>query len=236
MLLAIDTATRNISIALHDGGEVFFERTWCSNNQHSVELAPAVQDALYQLDMLGNAELTAMAVAIGPGTYTGLRVGVAFAKGFAAARQIPLVGITTLDILAVAQPVFSGALVAVVQAGRGRVAAARYEWRENRWQLVSEPVSTDWEMLLMQIDSPALITGEIDADARERLTYAVGMGLPVTIASGASRLRRAGFLAEEALYRLNTAVDSPESKAHNAHAYGGAAQVIPVYVKTKDSP
>lgn len=235
MLLAIDTATQNISLALHDGGEVIFEQTWRSRNQHSVELAPAVQSVLYQIDSIENASLTALAVSIGPGTYTGLRVGVAFAKGFASARQVPLVGVTTLDILAAAQSEFDGTLIAVVQAGRGRVAAAFYQWRNGRWRIQSEPVSTDWEMLLMHIDGPALITGEIDADARERLTYAIGMGMPVTIASGASRLRRAGFLAEEALRRLYGAPEDAEEVESSPSSYE-AAQVVPVYVKTKDSP
>ncbi len=235
MLLALDTATRNISIALHDSGEVIFEQTWRTKNQHSIELAPAVQSALYQIESIENAALTAMAVSIGPGTYTGLRVGVAFAKGFASARSIPLVGVTTLDILASAQSEFDGSLIAVVQAGRGRVAAAAYEWRNGRWRMRSEPISTDWEMLLMHIDGPALITGEIDADARERLTYAVGMGMPVTIASGASRLRRAGFLAEEALRRLNAEPENAE-ELENTPATFEAAQVAPVYVKTKDAP
>ncbi|MEO8397708.1 MAG: tRNA (adenosine(37)-N6)-threonylcarbamoyltransferase complex dimerization subunit type 1 TsaB, partial [Chloroflexota bacterium] len=96
-LLAIDTATQFISIALHDGQQMLAEQTWISENHHTVELAPAVRALLINAH-LSPAELSGLAVSIGPGSYTGLRIGVALAKGIATAQRIPLVGISTLDI------------------------------------------------------------------------------------------------------------------------------------------
>ncbi len=224
MLLAIDTATQNLSLALHDGAAVRAEQTWFSPNMHTVQLAPAVRDLITRADLTMD-DLTALAVSTGPGSYTGLRIGVALAKGLAAARGIPLVGIPTLDILAAGQPHFQGGLIAVAQAGRGRIIAATYQWRKGHWKARGEAQLLDWPTLIGSIDGAAIITGEIDETGRTAISEAAANDLPVTLAPGAFRLRRAGFLAEEAWDRLRDATEAFP-----------AADVTPIYVKTKDIP
>jgi tRNA threonylcarbamoyladenosine biosynthesis protein TsaB len=169
--------------------------------------------------------LSALAVCIGPGTYTGLRVGVALAKGIAAASQLPLVGVSSLDILAAGHPQISGGLIALVQAGRGRLVAGAYQWRKGRWKSRGEPLLMTWDTLVASIDGPATITGEIDDTGLEVLTIAQANGTPVSVAAPVHRLRRAGFLAEEAWMRIR----------ETGHDHD-AAKVIPLYVKTKDLP
>lgn len=222
MLLAIDTATHTMSLALHDGAELLLEETWQTSNNHTVELAPAVRAALIRA---GKPSLTAMAVSIGPGTYTGLRVGVALAKAMASARDLPLVGISTLEILAAAQPQFPGILIGVVKAGRGRVVTATYRWRKGRWKAQGEAEIVHWDDLLASVHGAAMITGEVDEEGREAIHTAQENNAHLVLDSAASRLRRAGFLAEEAWRRLRDNRD--------VHA---AARVTPIYVKTKDSP
>lgn len=224
MLLAIDTATQSMSLALHDEHNLLAEQTWPTHNQHSVELAPAVRDLLARTG-IGVNVLTALAVCVGPGTYTGLRIGVALAKGMAAARNLPLVGVTTMDILAAAQPQATGGLITVAQAGRGRIVAGTYQWRKSRWLSRGEIQLMDWPSLLASIDGPAVLSGEIDADGHAALEKAKAEGVPITVASSAFRLRRAGFLAQEALYLLQT-----DKTPHPAD------KVMPVYVQTKDTP
>jgi tRNA threonylcarbamoyladenosine biosynthesis protein TsaB len=234
MLLALDTATQNLSIALHNGDELLYEQTWRSSNQHTVQLAPAVETALERID---HAPITALAVSIGPGTYTGLRVGVSFAKAMASALEVPLVGMTTLDILAAAQPQTGSALVAVVQAGRGRIVAASYQWRKGRWKRRAEPQAMSWETLLATIDGAAIISGEVDADGREKVAQAKAVGIPVTLAPGTVRLRRAGFLAEEAwaMLRDHQSASAEDGQPVDPYAFS-PSRVIPLYIKTKDSP
>ena len=103
MLLAIDTATRLISLALHDGQTVAAESTWQTDQYHTAELAPQAALLLRRAGV-EPSQLQAMAVAIGPGSYTGLRIGLGFAKGLALAQGVPLVGVPTLDGLMRAQP------------------------------------------------------------------------------------------------------------------------------------
>lgn len=224
MLLAIDTATQVMSLALHDGDSLRAESTWHTANNHTAELAPAVRELLARSETALDA-LTALAVCVGPGSYTGLRIGVALAKGLAAARDLPLVGMSSLDILAAAQPyVPANALVVVVAAGRGRVVAATYRWRRGRWGHRGEPEALDWDTLIASIDGPAALSGDINAEGRAALAAAQARGVPITLNAPVYRLRRAGFLAEEALARLAAGGDF------------SADRLAPLYVKTRDLP
>src|SRR5688572_11606960 len=110
MLLAIDTATHLTSLALFDGRSLVIEESWQAASNHTVELAPAIVKMFERIDTSMDG-LTALAVCTGPGTFTGLRIGVSLAKGLAAAREIPLVGLSTMDILALSQPPLQGGLV-----------------------------------------------------------------------------------------------------------------------------
>ena len=224
MLLAIDTATQVMSIALHDGRSLLAEHTWRTANNHTTELAPAVQTMLERCDV-GIPRLTALAVSVGPGSYSGLRVGVAMAKGIAGARKLPLVGVSSLDTIAAGQPHFQGGLVVVVQAGRGRVTVGRYQWRKGRWSPRGEPQLMDWETLIASIDGAAYLAGEVDEQGHLALAEAAEKGVPVTLVPASFRMRRAGFLADEAWERLKAGKDEFD-----------AGRVAPIYIKTKDSP
>ena len=194
MLLAIDTATTRASIALHDGQTLRSECTWEAVNRHTTTLAARIAQSLEASD-LTPADLTAVAVCIGPGSYTGVRIGVALAKGMAVARQLPLIGIPTLDILAAAQPADERPLYAVFVAGRQRAGFARYRWGDEGWRAETEVSTGTWEELFAQIDEPALLVGEIE-------TADLPTGAQITIPSPALHLRRAGFLADLAWARL----------------------------------
>jgi tRNA threonylcarbamoyladenosine biosynthesis protein TsaB len=226
MLLAIDTATHMISLALHDGRDVLAEQTWRTENQHSVELAPAVQTMMKRVSA-SVSSLTLLAVSIGPGSYSGLRIGVALAKGLASVGNLPVVGVSSLDILAAAHPADKAALYAVVQAGRGRIVVGSYRAKQGRWHAQGEPALYDWETLLTGLEGSVIITGEIDQQGSVQISAAQERGTAVNVASGSLRLRRAGILAEEALVRYNTATDKQ---------IFGVNKLLPVYVKTKDVP
>ena len=122
MLVAIDTATNYASLALHDGFKVRAEYTWEAQRRHTVGLLPRLVAALEQLG-LGVEHLSGVAVTRGPGSFTGLRVGLAVAKGLALARGLALVSVPTLDVVAVAQGRDRRPLCVVLQAGRAAYAS-----------------------------------------------------------------------------------------------------------------
>lgn len=227
MLLAIDTSTRQLSLALHDGHKLLAEHTWISNNNHTIQLTPTIQQIFERTEVPITA-LTALAVSIGPGSYTGLRIGVATAKGMALAHKLPLVGLTSLDVLAAGQPYYqSGAgLIAVVQAGRGRIIVNTYRWRKNQWQTHTEPRIMTWQELIESIDGKAFITGEVDEKGQKIIAEMDEQedARSLTIVPGAGRLRRAGFMAEMALEKLNEAEDVAEYAPE---------LVVPIYLKSE---
>ncbi len=225
MLLAIDTATHVISLALHDGDHLIAEASWETANHHTVELAPAI-DAMLTRARVEVGDLKVVAVALGPGSFTGLRIGLGLAKGLATALDVALVGVPTLDILVESQPSFPGELVAVLQAGRGRICAQPFQWGGGSWRAAADPAIMDWERLVDGIppDTPTLISGEIDAEGRAQITAAATAGKEITLAPAAERLRRAGFLADRAWARFTTeAGDDPHT-------------LVPIYLHQPGAP
>jgi len=205
MLLAVDTSTRMIGVALYDGSQVLSEMIWQSKNHHTIELAPAVAQSLARVGA-APADLQALGVALGPGSFTGLRIGLALAKGLALGRRLPLVGIPTLDVLAAAQPISRLPLVAVIEAGRKRLAFGWYQAKRGRWQAASGPENLAPDAFVESIQKPAHICGELSKTLREKLASIPG----VVLASPAQSARRPAVLAELAWERWqNGQADDP---------------------------
>lgn len=199
MLVAIDTATNQAGLALHDGTRVRAEHIWESQRQHTVELLPRLAAAMEQVGV-DCQRLSGIAVTRGPGSFTGLRVGLAVAKGLALARGLPLVGVPTLDVLAAAQGRDRRPLCAILQAGRERICAAIYHWRKGEWRIQGEPHLATWTTLAREITTPTLFCGEVSPQGARALQAALGE--TAVFLPAAACLRRPGFLAEIAWKRL----------------------------------
>jgi tRNA threonylcarbamoyladenosine biosynthesis protein TsaB len=197
MLLAIDTSTAQVGLALYDGSQVIGESLWHSRRHHTVELAPALAELLARTDVKMD-EIEAIGVALGPGSFTSLRVGLALAKGLALARHLPLIGVPTLDALAAAQDLRDMPLAAVLQAGRQRIAVGWYQAEANGWQAEGPARVTTADELADEIKHPTLVCGELSADERQRLAR---KRRNVLLASPAACVRRPAFLAELAWER-----------------------------------
>ena len=197
MLLAIDTSTKQMGLALYDGAQVIGELLWHSRHYHTVELAPAVADLLNRSGLEMNT-IQVLGVALGPGSFTSLRVGLAFVKGLALARHIPIIGVPTLDIVAAAQVVQGVPLAAVLQAGRGRLALGWYKAVNETWQADGDPQVTTADELAETIRKPTIVCGELTADERQRLAR---KRVNVHLASPAQCVRRPAVLAEMAWER-----------------------------------
>lgn len=201
MFLAIDTATRTAGLALYEPGtgRILGEEMWYTVNNHTVELMPRLVRLMDQ-HHLAPADLKGLAVSLGPGSFTGLRIGMGMAKGLALARKLPLVGVPTLDVVAQPHKAQRLPIWAVLQAGRGRICVAHYNHGRGPWRRQGDYRLTTFEALCEQIREPSLICGEIEtADAELMRQH---LGLVVTIASPAASLRRAAYLAELGWDRL----------------------------------
>jgi len=99
VILSIETSTKVCSLALHNKDELVAESTLYVDKSHSEKLAILIKDLLSYVE-IKTTDLTAVAIASGPGSYTGLRIGTSTAKGLCYALNIPLIGINTLDAMA----------------------------------------------------------------------------------------------------------------------------------------
>jgi tRNA threonylcarbamoyladenosine biosynthesis protein TsaB len=163
LILGIDTATQQVGCAIggHEGVLASFQAA--KGKRHAETLVPAIQ-FLCQKAHIELSEISAIAVDVGPGLFTGLRVGVATAKAMASALRVPMLGVTSLDLLAFEVRWTSKRIVSVVDARRGEVFFAFYRQVPGGVQRLSE----------MRCGSPEELCSEIQATGEDCL--AVGDG------------------------------------------------------------
>ena len=120
LILAFETSAKAASVALHDGQKLLAEGYQNTGMTHSQTLMVMAEDALKQCGKTA-ADVTAVAVAEGPGSFTGVRIGAAAAKGFAWGREIPCYGISTLEAMAHSLGIYQGYICPVMDARRAQV-------------------------------------------------------------------------------------------------------------------
>ena len=156
LLLALDTSTAQVSVAFGDGGAVLGSVQLAGGRRHAEQLAPAIEYLRGQCGVdLGH--LAAIAVGTGPGLFTGLRVGVTTAKVMAQALRIPVVGVSSLDLVAYPLRHSGRAIVAVLDARRREVFAARYQPVPGGVQRVSD----------YAVHAPAELVADLLADTAD---------------------------------------------------------------------
>lgn len=181
MLLAMDTSTHWASLALLDGDRVLARDAWEIGRQHSVELLGKL-DGFLRAAPITREQVTALAVATGPGSFNGTRVAVTVAKTLAFVWHIPLLGIATLDGLAQSQvavrqrAVLERPLIlAASEAGRDEL---YYSWYDLKTNVVARRGAIQIaQVAAIAADAPAqavLVTGEINAAHQAQLREELG--------------------------------------------------------------
>lgn len=205
MILALDTSNEIASIAIYQPGRgVLAEQSWISGREQTTQLLPNVQ-RLMSLVEVDTRALTGVAVATGPGSFAGVRIGVSTAKTLAYTLDIKLWGVPSLDILAYPHVAVTAAQVcALLALGRGRFAWAVYRTRGARWQRLTDYANNTAPEITELISKhearlPTMFCGEIDGATSDVITGF--MGNMASVAPAAAGLRRAGYLAELALQR-----------------------------------
>jgi tRNA threonylcarbamoyladenosine biosynthesis protein TsaB len=174
MELAIDTASDESGIALSVDGVAGLTAVWTTQQNHSVEVLPSIERLLAEAGRT-KADVTAVFVDIGPGSYAGLRVGVSVAKVLAHALAVPIVGAGRLELEAygVAAHAAGRRIVAVHRAGRGELARAAYASDGDAWREVEPPGMLKRDALAATIARGDVLTGDID-DELERAAQGAG--------------------------------------------------------------
>lgn len=158
-VLAIETATGTAGAAVIVGGEVQAEETRTARD-HAELLSSLVETALARAGVRVR-DVDAVAVSCGPGSFTGLRIGLSFAKGLALATGAALIGVPTLEALAASSGIDSGWVVPILDARRGEVYSAKFVARgPGRLEAVSAPEVVPIATFLGRLERPAAFVGE----------------------------------------------------------------------------
>jgi len=175
-ILAIDTSTAVMGIALMDEEKVYAEMTTNLKKNHSARLMPAMDQLFDEVKWLHD-EIDLIAVAKGPGSYTGVRIGVTAAKTFSWALHIPLVGISTLEAMAYEHYHFAGLLSPMLDARRGQVYTGLYKCDQKQWlndQHDRIILLSEWLQRLKGREEKVLFVGDDVELHRETIETALG--------------------------------------------------------------
>lgn len=159
MELSIDTSTRYASVCLSKEGKATWEINWHSYQNHTVELTPAIV-SLFEKANASPTQLNTIFLALGPGGFSALRVGMSVAKGMAEALNIPIFGVGTLEIEAVPFASSRLTIVPMIEMGKLDIAWGLYQGTDNGLKcLKKEEVSTP-EKVLAEAPKGSLFCGE----------------------------------------------------------------------------
>ena len=162
LILGIETATERVSVAIggHEGVIGLFEVTW--GRRHAETLVPAIEFVCRQADIELD-EISVVAVDVGPGLFTGMRVGLAAAKSIAQALRVPMIGISSLDLLAFPCRHTDRVVVPVIDARKDEVFYAMYRQVPGGVQQVAEPMVGPVDELVADLlarSQDALLVGD----------------------------------------------------------------------------
>ena len=172
LLLAFETSAKAASVALFDGETLLGESYQNTGLTHSQTLMVMAQDLISQCGHTP-AEITHTAVAAGPGSFTGVRIGVAAAKGFAWGKEIPCYGVSTLEAMALGLGVWEGTVVCAMDARRSQVYNATFEAKNGELTRIREDRAislADLEADLQSVQSPIYLVGDGAALCKRTIT------------------------------------------------------------------
>lgn len=221
LTLAIDTATAQVGVAIGRDGRVLGEVSIAGGRRHAEELAPAIEYLRGQTG-ISLDDLAFVAVGIGPGLYTGLRVGVTTARTLAQVLDIPVVGIPSLDLVAYPWRATPRRIVALIDARRKEVFAARY------WP-VPGGVQRDGEYT---VEVPAAIAAELLATGAESLL--VGDGA-LEYADAFAGLDHVELVGPAAAAPSVTALVELATARFEREEFCRADEIAPLYLRRSDA-
>jgi tRNA threonylcarbamoyladenosine biosynthesis protein TsaB len=216
LILALDTATEKGSLALVAADRVLMEYTLESHGAYLTRLMPGVEAILTNTGQ-ELADLAAVAVSLGPGNFTGLRIGLATAKTLAWSLRCPLVPVPTMEVLAAQFPYHPHPIGVVMDAKRGEVFWGLFRCPEDQPKAEEGPLRLPVGELLPRLTPPLLLTGP-GLDAHQETLTAL-LPAEIALAPPERRRPRAPTLARLARHRLKLGLTALP------------AQLVPTYLR-----
>ncbi|RFU60045.1 tRNA (adenosine(37)-N6)-threonylcarbamoyltransferase complex dimerization subunit type 1 TsaB [Bacillus sp. V59.32b] len=174
--LAIDTSNFALGIALAEEENVVGEYITNINKNHSLRVMPAIETLLNDCDTKPS-DLEKIVVARGPGSYTGVRIGVTIAKTMAWGLKIPIAGVSSLEVLAANGRYFNGLVSPLFDARRGQIYTGLYEYQDHILQPIiadTNILASDWAEKLKENNRPVIFIGSDVKQHKETLQGILG--------------------------------------------------------------
>jgi tRNA threonylcarbamoyladenosine biosynthesis protein TsaB len=219
-ILAVDTATTSCSVAVTDDGKLVAELTTSKNETHSKHLMELIHSVVENAGF-GVGNLDGLAATIGPGSFTGLRIGISTIKGLALALDKPLVGVSTLKALAYQCGQTPNLICPLLDARKGEVYAATYGFNEGRLIQKTGARAMIPEAVVEDIKSPCVFIGTGARLYRQRIVTAAG-SLAHFVREGQNTIK-ASSVAFLSLPRFE------------ANDTDGIAGLVPRYIRKSDA-
>ncbi|OIO38428.1 MAG: tRNA (adenosine(37)-N6)-threonylcarbamoyltransferase complex dimerization subunit type 1 TsaB [Candidatus Omnitrophica bacterium CG1_02_46_14] len=194
-LLAYDTSSDVLSVAIYDGPNKIAELQSASFTRHSSILVPVLEKLLkdHRLEL---SKLNVLAVGLGPGSFTGLRVGITTAKVLSYVCQLKLVGVPSLETIAWKARNFEGEIAVILDAKKDKLYAGVYRFKKNKFEALHSPRLVKFEALVKNNKTPRLFLGDGVKIYRDQILQAKGCQI---LDTSENAMPEASQLAERAL-------------------------------------
>ncbi|MDP2921751.1 MAG: tRNA (adenosine(37)-N6)-threonylcarbamoyltransferase complex dimerization subunit type 1 TsaB [Candidatus Omnitrophota bacterium] len=158
-ILGIDTSSKFLNIALAEDSDIIKEESFLLDRTHSSELVPKIKELLKRSRVLVK-KIDAFVIGLGPGSFTGLRIGVSAVKGFGIATGKPCIGVASIDAIALNAVKDGVAIIPVIDAKREQVYAAIYCKKGGRLERKTEYLLLSVEKLMKKVKGRAVFLGD----------------------------------------------------------------------------
>lgn len=216
-ILAIDTSSKICSVSVLEDANVIIEKHNDDEKTHSQKLMPLIDETLKEVNLtLDNIDL--LACCLGPGSFTGIRIGISTVKAFADVKNIPIIGVTSLESLAY-NIENEGLIASIIDAKHDNVYFALFNLSNGNYQTIVEPTSgeiSNFIPLLQQYD--------------ERITL-IGDGAEVHKNLLSKEIHNPVFASETQNNQTSISIGKSAYNKYNCDNYIKEYSVSPIYLK-----
>ena len=216
-ILAIDTSSKICSVSILEDNNVIIEKHNDDEKTHSQKLMPLIDETLKQVDLtLDNIDL--LACCQGPGSFTGIRIGISTVKAFADVKNIPIIGVTSLESLAYNLE-SSGLIAAIIDAKHDNVYFALFESSNGNYKTVIESTTDEIDKIISCLEQ-----------YNENITF-VGDGAEVHKELIAQRIPNSTFASELQNIQTSISIGKCAYNKYNCNDYTKNYSISPIYLK-----
>lgn len=225
-ILAIDTSSKICSVSILEDTKIIAEKHNNDEKTHSQKLMPLI-DSIFKYTNLSLNDIDLLACCQGPGSFTGIRIGISTVKAFADVKNIPIIGVTSLESLA--YNITENSLIAsIIDAKNDNVYFALYELYNGNYNIICEPMANTINNVIETINS--YLNDKISDNSNKKITL-IGDGSLVHKELLQNNINNCNFANEQENVQTSISVGLSAFNKYNAKSYKACYSISPIYLK-----